>query len=111
MLPLRHIQRLAPTRVSRLRPRTLRHRHTPASGGFAPEAPERSVGPVELAVARYRITMSMVVDARDDRQAHEYAVKLAELLKTPFVRMAVADEGIRLSGDGQPVVHQPQREL
>jgi hypothetical protein len=55
--------------------------------------------------------MSMVVEARDDRQAHEYATKLAELLKTPLVRMAVAGEGIQLSGDGRPVVHQPQREF
>ena len=59
---------------------------------------------------KYRIVMSMAVEARDDRQAHEYATKLAELLKSPFVRMAVAGEGIQLSGDGKPVVHQPQRE-
>jgi hypothetical protein len=55
--------------------------------------------------------MSMVVEARDDREAHEYAKKLSDLLKTPLVRMAVDGEGIRLSGDGQPVVHQPQREF
>lgn len=60
---------------------------------------------------RYRIMMSMVVEARDDREAHEYAKKLSDLLKTPLVRMAVDGEGIRLSGDGQPVVHQPQREF
>ena len=60
---------------------------------------------------RYRIMMSMVVEARDDREAHEYATKLAELLRTPLVRMAVDGEGIKLSGDGRPVVHQPQREF
>jgi hypothetical protein len=53
--------------------------------------------------------MSIEVDATGDRQAHEYAVKLSELLKTPLVRMAVAGEDIRLSGDGRPIVHQPQR--
>jgi hypothetical protein len=59
---------------------------------------------------KYRIAMSIEVDARDDRQAYEYAKKLAELLKTPLVRMAVSGEGIQLSGDGRPIVHQPQRE-
>jgi hypothetical protein len=60
---------------------------------------------------RYRIAMSIAVEARDDRQAYEYAVKLADLLKTPLVRMAVEGEEIRLSGDGKPIVHQPQREF
>jgi hypothetical protein len=58
---------------------------------------------------RYRIMMSIEVDAVDDRQAHEYATKFSDLLKTPMVRMAVGGEGIRLSGDGSPIVHQPQR--
>ena len=60
---------------------------------------------------RYRVMMSMAVEARDDREAHRYATKLAELLKSPLVRMAVDGEGIRLSGDGSPIVHQPQREF
>jgi hypothetical protein len=54
--------------------------------------------------------MSIEVEARDDRQAHEYATKFAELLKSPLVRMAVVGEGIQLSGGGRPIVHQPQRE-
>ena len=55
--------------------------------------------------------MSMEVDARDERQAYEYAKKLRELLKSPLVKMAVEGEGIRLAqGNGQPIVHQPQRE-
>jgi hypothetical protein len=58
---------------------------------------------------RYRIIMSMEIDSRDDRQAHECAVKLQELLKSPLVRMAVAGEGIQLSGDGRPIVYEPQR--
>jgi hypothetical protein len=58
---------------------------------------------------RYRIAMSIEVDAMGDRQAREYAVKLVELLKSPLVRMAVESEGIRLSGDGRPIVHEPQR--
>lgn len=56
--------------------------------------------------------MSIGVEARSDREANEYAVKLVELLKSPFVRMTVEGDGIRLShGDGSPVVHQPQREI
>jgi len=56
--------------------------------------------------------MSVAVDARSDLQAHEYAKKLDELLKSPMVRMAVEGAGIELSdGDGQPVVHIPQREV
>jgi hypothetical protein len=55
--------------------------------------------------------MSIAVDAREDRQAYEYAVKLLELLKSPLVRMAVQGEEIQLSGDGRPIVHQPQREF
>lgn len=58
---------------------------------------------------RYRIAMSIEVNATGDRQAYEYAVKLGELLKTPLVRMAVEGEGIKLSGDGRPIVHEPQR--
>ena len=56
---------------------------------------------------KYRVTMSIAIEAANDRQAHEYAVKLSKLLKSPFVRMTVEGEGIRLSGDGQPVVHRP----
>lgn len=59
---------------------------------------------------RYRITMSIAVEAGNDRQALYFATKLADLLKTPLVKMAVEGEGIRLSGDGAPVVHIPQRE-
>lgn len=60
---------------------------------------------------RYRILMSVAVEAANDRQAHEHAKKLSELLKGPLVKMAVESEGIRLAGDGAPVVHQPRREL
>jgi len=59
---------------------------------------------------KYRIVMSIAVEAANDRQAHECATKLMGLLKSPLVRMAAEGEGIRLSGDGKPVVHQPQRE-
>jgi transaldolase len=61
---------------------------------------------------RYRILMSVAVEARDYRQAHEHAKKLSELLKGPLVKLAVEAEGIRLSeGNGRPIVHQPQREV
>lgn len=56
---------------------------------------------------RYRILMSIEIEARDDRQAYESAVKFEGLLKNPMVRMAVESEGIQLSDDGRPIVHQP----
>lgn len=54
--------------------------------------------------------MSMEVDASHDAEAFKYAEKLAELLKSPLVRMAVEGKEIKLAGDGHPIVHQPQRE-
>jgi len=61
---------------------------------------------------RYRVSMSVEVEARDDREAHEFATKFAKLLKSPLVRMTVESDGIRLAGDdGHPVVYQPQREF
>lgn len=61
---------------------------------------------------RYRIMMSVEVEARDDRQAHQNALQLTELLKSPMVKMAVTSAGIQLSGeDGNPVVHRPQRSV
>jgi hypothetical protein len=55
--------------------------------------------------------MSIGIEARDDREALAHALKLEELLKESYVRMAVTGAGIRLAdGDGRPVVHQPQRE-
>jgi hypothetical protein len=58
---------------------------------------------------KYRVLLSIEVEARNDLEATEYAKKLRGLLKSPFVRMAVEGEGIRLVGDGSPVVHRPQR--
>ena len=55
--------------------------------------------------------MSMEVDASHDAEAYQYAEKLAGLLKSPLVRMAVEGADIKLAGDGHPVVHMPQREL
>ena len=53
--------------------------------------------------------MSIEMEARGDYEALENAKKLKELLKSPLVRMSVEGQGIRLSGDGSPVVHRPQR--
>lgn len=53
--------------------------------------------------------MSIGIEARDDREARQHALKLEELLRSPLVRMAVEGEGVRMDGDGQPIVHQPQR--
>lgn len=55
---------------------------------------------------KYRIMVSIEVEARDDRQAVEFAKKFDGLLKQPLVKMAVASEGIP---SGDVVVHQPQR--
>jgi DMSO/TMAO reductase YedYZ molybdopterin-dependent catalytic subunit len=61
---------------------------------------------------RYVVFMSIEVEASGDRQAYEHALKFAELLKSPLVRMAVEAEGVRLAApDGHPVVYQPQREF
>ena len=61
---------------------------------------------------RYRVLMSVAVEAPSDKQAYENALKLEALLKSPLVRMAVEGEGVRLaSGDGSPIVHEPLREF
>lgn len=59
---------------------------------------------------RYRVLMSVIVDAADDNQAYAQAEKLGELLKSPLVRMTVSGSGVALSGDGDPVAYVPQRE-
>ena len=58
---------------------------------------------------KYRVQMSIEIDARNDQEAYEAALKLKGLLATPVVKMAVQSEGIQLSGNGRPIVHQPQR--
>ncbi len=50
--------------------------------------------------------MHVDVDAADDRQAVDWAKKLGDLLKNPFVKMSIEGEGVRLSG--QPQVYQPK---
>lgn len=91
VLPVHDAQRHAPIDLSSLRARALRRRRGDS------DAP-----------MKYRVTMSIEIEARTDREAREDALKLKELLKSPFVRMAVEGQGIRLSGDGSPVVHAPQ---
>lgn len=56
---------------------------------------------------RYRVFVSIEIDARSDQEAYEHAMKLGELLKSPFVKMAAQGEGVELSGEA--VVHQPKR--
>lgn len=61
---------------------------------------------------KYKMLMHFVVEARDEREANEVAVKLDKLLKTALVRMAIGSEGIRLAdGDGKPVVYKPTRDV
>lgn len=56
---------------------------------------------------RYLVYMSVDLVARDDREAHENALKLQEMLKSPMLKMAVQVEGVQLASE--PVVYQPQR--
>lgn len=59
---------------------------------------------------RYRIAVSMEVEVRGGAQeAMAAALKLKELIKDPFVKMAIEGAGIQLFDDGKPLVHQPQR--
>ena len=60
---------------------------------------------------KYRIAMSVAIEATSDQQAYELAKKLKELLKSPLLRMHLASEGVQLSGDGRPIVHRPEREV
>lgn len=57
---------------------------------------------------KFRVLMEMTIEARTPQEATEHAVKLKELVKSPFVRLAIEGEGVRLVGDGQPVVFTPQ---
>lgn len=58
---------------------------------------------------RHRIMMSVDVDARDGQEAHQWALKLEELLRQPFVRMTLEGDGIRLANGGHVIVYTPQR--
>lgn len=60
---------------------------------------------------RFRVMMSVEVEASGDAEAYEYAKKLSGLLKGPLVKMAVEAEGIRLANGSQAVVYAPQREF
>lgn len=58
---------------------------------------------------RYRVLLSLEIESVDPNQAIESAIKLEGLMKNPMVKMAIEGEGIRLSGDGKPIVYSPQR--
>ena len=57
---------------------------------------------------RFAIFMKVAVDARDDRQAVDWAKKLEKLLKNPMATMAIEAEGIKMLGE--PVALQPKPE-
>jgi hypothetical protein len=57
---------------------------------------------------RYKIFMQLSVDARDERQAVDWAKKLEKLLANPMARMAIEAEGIRTIGE--PIALQPKPE-
>lgn len=54
--------------------------------------------------------MSIAVEARNTREAREFAGKIDELLKSSDARMMMQFKEIALSGDGDPIVHEPQIE-
>lgn len=58
---------------------------------------------------KYRVMMSVAIDATSDVEANDHAERLLKLLREPFVKMAVEGKGIRLVAE--PVVHRPQREI
>lgn len=55
--------------------------------------------------------MSVVIEARSDADAFDSAKKLADLLKSPLVKMSVEGAGIKLANGSVPVVYEPQREV
>jgi len=57
---------------------------------------------------KFTVLMRMSIEARTPEEAAAHALKLRELVKNPLVRMAIEAEGVRLDGDGQPVVFAPQ---
>lgn len=52
--------------------------------------------------------MQVSVDARDERQAVDWAKKFEKLLKNPMATMAIEAEGIRMVGE--PMALQPKPE-
>ncbi len=60
---------------------------------------------------RFRILVSIEVQAQNEPEADAHAKKLSKLLKNPLLRMQLESEGIRLVGDDGPIVHKPQREF
>jgi hypothetical protein len=58
----------------------------------------------------YRVFMSIAIDAGSDIEAQKSAVKITELLKSPFVKMAAEGENVRLAGDGRPVISHLKKE-
>ena len=58
---------------------------------------------------RYQILVAIEVDAPSDAQARDWAVQLEDLMRDPILQLTLAGKGIQLSGDGHPVVYQPQR--
>lgn len=55
---------------------------------------------------RYRVFMSVAIEARSYPEAYKNAKQLAELLESPVVKMAIQSNGIQLCEEG-PVVHRP----
>lgn len=58
---------------------------------------------------RYRLTVSIEVEARSLDEAKANTHKLCALIKEPIVRLSIESEGIKLAnGNGNPVAYNPQ---
>jgi hypothetical protein len=57
---------------------------------------------------RFKLFMQVTVEARDERQATEWAKKLEDLLKNPMAEIAIKGAGIRTIGE--PVALRPKPE-
>jgi hypothetical protein len=52
--------------------------------------------------------MKVSVDARDARQAVDWAKKFENLLKNPMAKMAIEGEGIKMVGEPQAMQPKPE---
>ena len=57
---------------------------------------------------RFTIFMKVSVDARDARQAVDWAKKFENLLKNPMAKMAIEGEGIKMVGEPQAMQPKPE---
>jgi hypothetical protein len=57
---------------------------------------------------RFTIFMKVSVNARDQRQAVDWAKKFEALLKNPMAKLAIEGEGIRMIGEPEALQPKPE---